>query len=211
MFYSGPERQSWVLTCWLSSTRTWFIEPSHRRGSPLTSFSLRCSQMQETSSGLAETSSGMVAMSSSTTWTCAGCSGLNSGGSNTGTAHEYSHGESDMANWQPATTTKENTKHFERDSINESQTSRRYPTNNFGWSYQLHMLRQRGREETREGEGQALKRRVTVLLSNCSSAQTHSDIPSCSYTVPSFEAVAGCCLWNGIKDKHGHAAKQMHN
>lgn len=90
MFYSDPEWQSWVLTCWLSSTRTWFIEPSHSLGSPLTSFSLRCRQMQETSSGLAETSSGMVAMSSSTTWTCVGWSGLNCGRSDTEKAHKYS-------------------------------------------------------------------------------------------------------------------------
>lgn len=44
-----------------------FMEPS-----PLTRFSLLCSQTQETSYGLAEMNSGMVAMSSSTTWTCVG-------------------------------------------------------------------------------------------------------------------------------------------
>lgn len=80
-----------VLTCWLSSTRIWFIEPSHSLGSPLTSVSLRCSQMQETSSGLAESSNGMTAMSSSNTWICAGCLGLNSGGSDTETAQKFSY------------------------------------------------------------------------------------------------------------------------
>lgn len=69
----------------------------------------------------------------------------------------------------------------------------RHPTNN-SRSNQLHTLRGRGSEAAQEEKGQALKQRVTVLLSNCSSAQTHSDIPSCSYTVPSFETVAGCCL-----------------
>lgn len=85
-----------------------------------------------------------------------------------------------------------------------------HPTNNFR-SNQLHILRQQGSKAEWEGEGQALKPRMTVLLSNGRSAQTHSDIPSCSNTAPSFEAEAGCCLWNGIKGKHGHAAKQMHN
>lgn len=68
-----------------------------------------------------------------------------------------------------------------------------HPTNN-SRSNQLQALRQQGSEVAREGEGQALRRCLTVLLSKCRSAQTHSDIPSCSYTAQSFEAEADCCL-----------------
>lgn len=228
MFYSGPEWQSWVLTCWLSSSRTWFIEPSHSAGSPLTSVSLRCSQTQETTSGFAETSSGIVAISSSSTWICVGWAELNSGGSDTENAHtsiqvryvgtrtKIHTKQTDTQEWWEPTRGERKT-HRTCSARNHKETVMRvkpietwHPTNNFR-SNQLHILRQQGSKAEWEGEGQALKPRMTVLLSNGRSAQTHSDIPSCSNTAPSFEAEAGCCLWNGIKGKHGHAAKQMHN
>lgn len=185
--------------------------------------------MQETSCGLAESNSGRVAVSSSTTWTCAGWGWRNSGGSGTEKLHNCSDIELDLEqtnhkNRTQSLTGRSRNRHKDiqicwagkkETLMRVKPVDSRHPTNN-STSNRLHTRQWRrrgwgGGEVTHKREGQALKWRVTVLLSNCSSAQTHSDIPSCSYTAQGFESVSGCCLWNGIKDKHGHAAKQMHN